>query len=282
MRDLVRRRMALGLLQKPEHQRELADYQQGKVKAEFEKLKLDVAMAILHCYRHLFYPSSSSMPGTQLPLGHTMIELSGPGDYPGNGQHQVQRILHEQKKMLEARDTPDAPAFVRDQTGLRVKGEMTTAQMRIEYRRAPKLSILLQDTPLLECIRNGIDQGLFIYREGSQVWGPGDPRPAIHLSDNHFLHTIDDAKTKNLWPRAEPLAVRFLANPTTIERGGSSELTVTVTGGVGPFSFASNEAKLSVNETEQKTQQLRVRPEQSITYTIEVNDSRVSGNRLPR
>ena len=90
---------------------------------------------------------------------------------------------------------------------------MTTAQMRTEYRRAPKLSILLHDTPLLECIRNGIDQGLFIYREGSQVWGPGDPRPVIHLSDNHFLHTIDDAKAKKLWPRAEPLEVHFQANP---------------------------------------------------------------------
>jgi hypothetical protein len=47
MRDLVRRRMTLGLLQKPEHQEELANYQKGKVKAEFEKLKPDVAMAIL-------------------------------------------------------------------------------------------------------------------------------------------------------------------------------------------------------------------------------------------
>ena len=102
------------------------------LKAEYEKLKLDVAMAILQCYRHLFYPSSSPMVGTQLPLGHTIIELSGAGDSPGNGQHQVERVLHEQKKLLEARDIPDAPAFVRDQTGLKVKGEMTTAQMRTE------------------------------------------------------------------------------------------------------------------------------------------------------
>ena len=58
---------------------------------------------------------------------------------------------------------------------------MTTTQIRTEYRRAPKLSILLHDTPLFECIRNGIDQGLFIYREGSQVWGPGDPRPCQGL-----------------------------------------------------------------------------------------------------
>ncbi len=274
MRDLVRRRLALGLLQKPEHQRELADYQQGKVKAENEKLKLDVAMAILQCYRHLFYPSSSPMVGTQLPLGHTIIELSGAGDSPGNGQHQVERVLHEQKKLLEGRDIPDAPAFVRDQTGLKVKGEMTTAQMRTEYRRAPKLSILLHDTPLLECIRNGIDQGLFIYREESQVWGPGDPKPVIHLTDNHFLHTIDDAKAKKLWPRAEPLEIRFNANPTTIERGGSSELVVSVKGGVPPYTFASNEPLLAANNTDETTQQLRVRPDQSMTYTIEVTDSR--------
>jgi hypothetical protein len=274
MRDLVRRRIALGLLQKPEHQRELADYQQGKVKAEYEKLKLDVAMAILQCYRHLFYPSSSSMVGTQLPLGHTIIELSGAGDSPGNGQHQVKRVLHEQKKLLEGRDIPDAPGFVRDQAGLKVKGEMTTAQMRTEYRRAPKLSILLQDTPLLECIRNGIDQGLFIYRENSQVWGPGDPRPVIHLSDNHFLHTLDDAKTKKLWPRAEPLEVHFQASPVTIERGSSSELMVRVKGGIPPYTFASNEPGLAVTDTNETTQQLRVRPDQSMTYTIEVTDSR--------
>jgi hypothetical protein len=137
------------------------------------------------------------MTGAQLDLGHTIIELSAQGDSPGNGQHEVERVLHEQKKLLEARDIPDSPPFVRDQTGLRVKGEMTTAQMRTEYRRAPKLSILLHDTPLFECIRNGIDQGVFIYREGSQVWGPGDPRPVIHISDNHFYTPLTTRKRKS-------------------------------------------------------------------------------------
>src|ERR1035437_6580570 len=134
MRDLVRRRLTHGLLQKPEeHHFTLADYQKIKIKADYEKLKLDVAMAILQCYRRLFYPSSSRMTGAQLDLGHTIIELAGAGDSPGNGQHQVERVLHEQKKLLEARDTPDSPPFVRDQSDLRVKGEMTTAQIRTDY-----------------------------------------------------------------------------------------------------------------------------------------------------
>ena len=32
------------------------------------------------------------------------------------------------------------------------------------------------------CIRQGIDTGVFIYREGNQVWGKGDPEPAIQVS----------------------------------------------------------------------------------------------------
>jgi hypothetical protein len=51
------------------------------------------------------------MTGAQLDLGHTIIELSGAGDSPGNGQHQVERVLHEQKKLLERRDIPDAARF---------------------------------------------------------------------------------------------------------------------------------------------------------------------------
>jgi hypothetical protein len=95
MRDLVRRRLALGILKdEPARQRELADYQHDKVKAEHQDLKLKVAMAILQCYRHLFYPSSSRMTGAQLDLGHTIIELSGAGDSPGNGEHH--RDVHPQ------------------------------------------------------------------------------------------------------------------------------------------------------------------------------------------
>ena len=112
MKTLVRRRLAIAELRKPENQRDLADYQKKKIDGEFETLRNSVAMAIHQCYRHLFYPSSNPMSGTNLPIGYTIIELSAAGDSPGNGQHQVERVLHEQKKLLEPRDTPDAPGFV--------------------------------------------------------------------------------------------------------------------------------------------------------------------------
>ena len=216
--------------------------------AEYHELDLKIAQAILQCYRHIFYPSASPMAGTTLPLGHTILELTNP-DNPGNGQMHVERVLYEQKKLLTARDAPDSPAFVAKETGLAGRGEMTLQQLRLEYRKAPKLSILLHDTPLLECVRTGIQQGRFVYREGNQVWGPGDPSPVIQISDNTFLHTMEDAQAKKLWPRAEPLRVSFLANPTTISKGQSAEITVTVSGGVPPYTYTSSDPRLNAAET---------------------------------
>ena len=273
LRERIKRKLALAELQKPTNQQGLADYQIHKVKGEYHELDLLIAQGILQCYRYLFYPSASPMQGTTLPLGHTIIELTNP-DNPGNGQTHIERVLYEQKKLITARDTPDAPAFVAKETGLQGRGEMTTQQLRLEYRKAPKLSILLHDTPLLECIRNGIDQQRFVYREGNQVWGPGDPRPAIQISDNNFVHTMDDAKAKRLWPRAEPLIVRFHAEPTTLNKGESAELTVSVTGGVPPYTYAASDPRLNADATQETVRKAKVSPDNSMTYSIEVIDSR--------
>jgi len=274
MKMLVRRRLALAELRKPENQRNLADYQKKKVEGEFEKLRLDVAMAILTCYRFLFYPSSSPMSGTTLPIGYTSIELSGAGDSPGNGQHQVERILHEQRKILTPRDTPDAPSFVRDQTPLRIKGEITTAALRTEYRKAPKLSILLHDTPLVQCIRSGIETGVFIYREGSQVWGQGDPSPAIHISEDCFVHTVQDAEKRKLWPRVEPLSPRFYSSPEQVSKGGHAQLVLLITGGLPPYNVLCTEPGLSADRTTQVDLRAKVRPGTSTSYQVEVIDGR--------
>lgn len=106
MRENIRRALALTDLLKPEDQKDLADHQRATVRSEEQTMRLNVAMGILQCYRHLLYPSNSPMPGTNLSLGHTIIELSGAGDSPGNGQHQVIRVLHDQKKILTGQDDP--------------------------------------------------------------------------------------------------------------------------------------------------------------------------------
>ena len=113
-------------------------------------------------------------------------------------------MLREHHKLLSDGDSPEAPSFVRDQTPLKQKGELSTLELRNEYRRAPKLSMLVSNGPLIACIRQGIDSEVFVYREGNQVWGKGDPAPVIRVTDDAFVHTMDDARKKHLWPGAAP------------------------------------------------------------------------------
>lgn len=201
MKQAVKRRLALQELKKEERMENLADHQQRTVNGEFEKSSFTIAVAIMQCYRHLFYPSHVTLGGGDAQLAHTAIELANASDSPGNGQVHIKRTLREQKKLLASGDAPDAPTYVRDQTPLKTKGHISTLELRNEFRKAPKLSILLDDDPLICCIRDGIGADVFVYRKGDLVWGKGDPAPSIEISENAFVHTLADAEKLGLWPR---------------------------------------------------------------------------------
>jgi hypothetical protein len=201
MKQAVRRKLALIDLKRPERMRDLADHQQRSVNEEFDKADFKIAQAIMQCYRHLFYPSHIAVGGGDVQLGHTAIELANVSSDPGNGQVHIRRALREQKKLLEFGDQPDAPGFVRDQTPLRTKGFLTTQELRNEFRRAPKLSMLLDNGPLIQCIRQGIEGRVFIYKQGDLVWGHGDPPPSIAITDNAFVYTMAEANKVGIWPR---------------------------------------------------------------------------------
>lgn len=274
MRERLRRRLALRELQKPDSLNKLADYQQDKLKAEYQDSDFKVAQAVLLCYRHVFFPSHAPFAGSTLPIAYTSIEVTNPSDRPGDGQRHVMQILREQKKILSEGDSPDAPGYVRDQTPMKVKGSISTMELRMEFRKAPKLSILLNDGPLLSCIREGIQQGVFVYREGDQVWGQGDTVEAIHISENAYVHTALDAKKNHLYPRPEPLRVTLTANPDRIALGVSASLAAEVSGGVPPYIFASTSPKLSVGETPNSSVVATISPSESQEYRVEVTDAR--------
>ena len=274
MKDRVRRRLALAKLKGTDRINQLAAHQQEKVKEEYQKSPLQCAEAILHCYRHLFFPYNVPMAGSVEPITHAAIEVPNASDTPGNGQLHVARVLREHHKLLSDGDSPEAPSFVRDQTPLKQKGELSTLELRNEYRRAPKLSMLVSNGPLIACIRQGIDSEVFIYREGNQVWGKGDPVPVIRVTDEAFVHTMDDARKKHLWPRAAPLVLNFTASPAQIELGQKSDLTVAVSGGVGPYTYGGNDPGLNLENKSQTILRCDVSPGRSQTYQVEVKDSR--------
>ncbi|MGE0283361.1 MAG: DUF499 domain-containing protein, partial [Rhizobiaceae bacterium] len=204
MKRAIVRRLALQELKRPERVKELADHQQAKVFELEKKSETEAAIAIQQCYRHILYPSRNALGGAgSVQLAHSVIDIQNASERPGSGQLQVVRQLQSQNKVRDASDAPDSPSYIRDRTPLK-KGQMTTRDLRDEFRRDPSLSILLSDDVFRKAIRKGIEDGVYIYQRGELLAGPGDPMPSINIDEETTIFTIDFAKTKGVWPRQAP------------------------------------------------------------------------------
>ena len=200
MRRKVRRRLALAELKKPDRLEQLADHQKDKILELERKSESELAVAIQQCYRHVFYPSRNRLPRSTVDLAHTAIDVPSASDRPGAGQQQIVRVLRDLNKLRLAEDEPDSPAYVRDRTPLR-KGQMTTLELRGEFRRDPALPMLVGDDVFVRGIRNGIESGEYVYRRDELLYGPGDPVAAIAIDAQAAVLTMVFARNKGIWPR---------------------------------------------------------------------------------
>lgn len=204
MKRAILRRLALQELKRPERVKELAEHQQAKVFELEKKSETEAAIAIQQCYRHILYPSRNALGGAgSVQLAHSVIDIQNASERPGSGQLQIVRQLQSQNKARDASDAPDSPSYIRDRTPLK-KGQMTTRDLRDEFRRDPSLSILLSDDVFRKAIRKGIEEGVYIYKRGDLLAGPGDPMPSINIDEETSIFTMDFAKTKGVWPRPAP------------------------------------------------------------------------------
>lgn len=197
----MRRVLALRTLTRPDRIIDLAEYQQNKVRELAAGSEHQLAIAIQTCYRHIFYPSSQGIGPSQVSLAHTAIDAPSASDSPGAGQRQVVRVLRDLKKLRLPEDEPDSPAYVRDRTPLKSKGEMTTLALRTEFRRNPTLPVLVGDDVFIRGVRQGVEGGQYVYRSGDLLYGPGDPAADIRIDEQSMVLTMVYAKNKGVWPR---------------------------------------------------------------------------------
>ena len=53
----------------------------------------------------------------------------------------------------------------------------------------------------MKAIRQGIEQGEYVYRSGDLLYGKGDPAAVIRVDEQSFVFTSEYAKEKGIWPR---------------------------------------------------------------------------------
>lgn len=203
MKARMFRFLALESLRVPGKLKDLADYQVAKLNEDYGRTRHSLATAIQQCYRHIFYPSRNRIDGANSDLAHTVIDIQTASDRPGDGQKQVITQLQNINKLRLPSDQPDSPVYVRDRTPLK-KGQITTAALRSEFRQDAALPMLVGDDVFIKGIRQGIEQGDYIYKSGDLVRGKGDPHAEIKVDEQSFVYTITYAQDHGIWPRVPP------------------------------------------------------------------------------
>ena len=205
MKKKMNRRLALEIMVKsPDTLKELADHQQEKIKELYQRSEQELAIAIQQCYRHLFFPSRNNrVEGAGVDLGHAVFDIQDTSDKPGAGQNQILRALDDNHKLLRSEDQPLAPSYIRDHTPLK-NGLITTADLRSEFRKDPRLPMMIGDDNFVRMIHKGINENIFVYKSGELLFGQGDPPAQIRIDAQAFVFTLQYAKDKNIWPRPIP------------------------------------------------------------------------------
>ena len=203
MRRKTYHRLALRALKRPDRLIDLAEHQQAQVRELEARSEQELAISIQQCYRHLFYPSRDRIGGSDVDLTHSAIDMHSASHQPGAGQQQVVRALRDLRKLRLSEDEPDSPTYVRDRTPLK-KGQITTLELRNEFRRDPALPILIGDDTFIRGVRRGIEQGEYVYQRGDLLFGPGDPSASIMIDEQAVVFTMAYAKNVGIWPRPKP------------------------------------------------------------------------------
>jgi hypothetical protein len=200
MRRSIMRGLALVELVKPERLKDMAPHQQQKLREEQQKSYSATNLAIQQCYRHIFYPSPGRSGGGG-DLAHTAVEMTNSDQM--DGQRAIVRALRDQSKLRLPDDQPDAPTRIRDRTQLR-KGQISTLDLRREFRADVQLPILIGDAVFTKGIRDGVARSEYIYQYRELLLGPGDPATSITISEDAFVYTMAYAKERGIWPVPPP------------------------------------------------------------------------------
>ncbi|WP_202895460.1 ATP-binding protein [Iningainema tapete] len=200
MKNKMIYRLALEAMREPDRLGQLPEHQQDKVNELYKKSEQEVAIVIQQCYRHLFYPSRDRLDGASVDLAHTAFDLPSASERPGNGQQEIVKALMDNQKLLPPNNDPPAPKYVRDQTKLK-KGQISTAELRAEFRKNPRFPIMLSNDPFVKMVRLGIEQELYVYQSGDLLLGKGDPYAEIKIDEQSIIYTTTYAKEHRIWPR---------------------------------------------------------------------------------
>lgn len=184
----------------PQRMGEFFEEQRRKLQEIAKTVELDVRVAITRAYRWLYYPSDDASQ-EHAKLSREQLPPQDQGEVNQDQSTIVLRVLKQLEKVI-TQDSAILPAqFVKSRAWNVGQTEITTEDLRKAFARKLNMRILLDINQLKSTIRNGIQQGVWVYYDAREQMGYNaqSPPPAIQISENTSLYAPAAYAAKG-WP----------------------------------------------------------------------------------
>jgi hypothetical protein len=166
-----------------------------KLKQMAEAAELDLRVAITRAYRHLYYPSADA-PRKAGNLAHQLLQPDEQGQMQKDQSEVVLKVLNGLHKVLTADDKPLNAQYVKAKAWPQNAVTLTTEDLRRAFCQRLGLKMLLDINQLKKTIKEGVQNGVWVYYLASEGmgYGPPSPTPVVEISEETTLYTPDEAK----------------------------------------------------------------------------------------
>jgi len=205
MVTLMRRYLAIRRIIKDEERyREFSQADREKLQQEMDQAELLVRVAVTRTYRFLYYPSPDA-PKRMGQLAREALPAQDQGDVQKDQSAVVLKRLKDLNRVLTADDPPLSAAFVKSKAWPGEQTSLTTESLRKSFAQKIGLRMLMDVNQLKKTIRNGIEQGTWVYYDtaAQRAYGKGAPAPLIRIDEDAQLYLPDEAARLGLWPPKE-------------------------------------------------------------------------------
>jgi hypothetical protein len=209
MVQVAQRYLAIGRITgDAERMAEFHEEQRKKLKKMGEAAELDVRVAITKAYRYLYYPSADA-PQKHSNLARETLPPQDQGEVNQDQSNVVLRVLKQLQKVLTADDPTLPAAFVKARAWDAGQLSLSTEELRRAFARRMGLRMLLDLNQLKKTIRNGVNQGTWVYYDTAEQIGYGtvSPAPMVQISEDVILYTPEEAKRLGLRIKGEEIIV---------------------------------------------------------------------------
>lgn len=200
MVEVAQRYLAVGrIVGDSTRMQEFNEEQRKRLKKTAEAAELQVRVSITKAYRYLYYPSAEAAQAHS-NLARETLPPQEQGEVNQDQTNVVLRVLKQLQKVLTADDAVLPAAFVKARAWDSSQVALSTEELRRAFARRLGLRMLLDVNQLKKTIRNGLQQGTWIYYDSEQQVGydAESPAPLIQIGEDAFLYTPAEAERVKL------------------------------------------------------------------------------------